>query len=186
MLLHSYSMDAPAPPETILARLQADIHSVRVADITYIIIMGSVEPYSAGVTSPGQPIYGSVHDDSFEIWVKSPFVKTRGRVCASASGSRIVVGVYLEPQAIFAWAFLGLLLAFEPELALDPRSYSPSSRIPWLNVWFICWLLSSVPLTLMVFATVRRSKSRLAHSINMAVAEHRLHLDSSALGDPPE
>jgi hypothetical protein len=188
-LLYSYNMEAPAPPGIVLAHLQADVRSPwpRVANITPIILFGSVELYSPRITSPGpEPLYGYVHDDSFEIWIRSPFVKLRGRICASASGSRIVAGVYLEPHAIFAWAFLGLLLALGAEIPLDPRYYSPTSRIPWLTVWFICWLLSSVPLSLMVFATVRRSKSRLAHSIRMAVTEHRLHLDSSALGGPPE
>jgi hypothetical protein len=165
MLLHGYNMEAPAPPDTILARIQADIRSVRFSNVTDVGVVDP--PISQVIISPGQPLFGYVRDDSFEIWIRRPFVRLRGRVFASAIGSQIVAGVYLEPQAFFVWAVFGLLSALG-------------------TVWFICWLLSLVPLSLMVFATVRKSKSRLAHSIQMAVAEHRLHLDSSALGGPPD
>jgi hypothetical protein len=184
MLLSRFEMKAPVPPETVLARLQADVRSPDDQAASRWISKDTFLETPAFIPSRLPPIadndqlYGHVDNRSFQIWLGPGFVRLRGRVSASASGSRIIGAAYLKPQAIFAWAFLGLLLLLGAGIPMDPRYYSPHSRIPWYAVWLIIWLLSSLPLSLLVFAAARKSKSRLTQSIHMAAGEHRLRLDS--------
>lgn len=187
MLLSRFDIEAEAPPETVLARLRADVHPPGTPPpvVATPVKTGrgwELDYVRVPVAGP-EPLYGTVDDGEFEFWARTMLVKVRGRVLASPNGSQIVSALFLENVVILAVVILVALSLVDIAAYLNIDSLRPNVLSP---IFVLLLWIALVPLAWIILSDIPRCKNTLTHMIHMGVAEHRLNLDSPAAGDFPE
>lgn len=187
MLLSRFDIEAEAPPKTVLARLRADVRSPGAQPPVVATPVntgrGWILDYVRVPVAGPEPLYGTVDDDEFELWARTMLVKVRGRVLASPNGSQIVWALSLENVVIVAVVTLVALSLVDIAIYLNIDSWRPTVLPP---IFVLLLWIALVRLAWMTLSNIPRCKNALTYMIHMAVAEHRLNLDSPAAGDFPE